>query len=71
MHDYRNKILELCRGRQGTVHIQGEMTFVFRMVTELKARHIRCVASVTKRNTVDLGNGKSQAVFVFEGFRDY
>lgn len=71
VHDYRNKILELCRGRQGTVHIQGEMTFVFRMVTELKARHIRCVASVTKRNTVDLGNGKSQAVFVFEGFRDY
>jgi len=71
VHDYRNKILELCWGRQGTVHIQGEMTFVFRMVTELKARHIRCVASVTKRNTVDLGNGKSQSVFVFEGFRDY
>lgn len=71
VEEYRNKILELCRGRKGTVHIQGEMTFVFRMVTELKARHIRCVASVTKRNTVDLGNGKSQSVFVFEGFREY
>lgn len=71
VEEYRHKILELCRGRKGTVHIQGEMTFVFRMVTELKARHIRCVASVTKRNTVDLGNGKSQSVFVFEGFREY
>lgn len=71
IREYRNRILEVCRGRQATVHIQGEMTFTYRMVSELKSRNIRCLASVTKRNTVDLGDGKSQSVFGFAGFRDY
>ena len=69
--EYLSKISDLCRGQRFVVHIQGEMTFTYRMVAALKARHIRCVASVTERNTVELGEGKSQSVFVFAGFRDY
>lgn len=68
---YRDKISELCNGQRCVVHIQGEMIFTYRMVTVLKARGIRCVASVTERNTVDLGDGRSQSVFGFAGFRDY
>lgn len=69
--EYSDKLLKLAEGRRTTVHIQGEMTLVYRLVTELKAHHLRCLASVTKRNTVDLGDGKSQSVFEFAGFRDY
>lgn len=69
--EYMGRIDELRNGQACVVHIQGEMTFTFRMVTALKARHICCKSSVTERNTVDLGGGKSQSVFVFAGFRDY
>lgn len=71
VREYMGRIEDLRNGQACVVHIQGEMTFTYRMVTALKARHIRCVASVTERNKIDLGDGKSQSTFIFAGFRDY
>lgn len=64
-------ILERYAGTRLTVHVMGEMTFTFALVTRLKARGIRCVASCTARIVRDLGDGRKESQFSFVGFRDY
>lgn len=54
-----------------TVHLMGEMTFCFRLVTLLHARGVRCVASTTQRKTSELPDGKKESIFEFEAFREY
>ena len=54
-----------------TVHLMGEMTFAFRLVTLLHARGVRCVASTTQRKTSELEGGKKESIFEFEAFREY
>ena len=53
------------------VHIQGEFTFTFHVVSILKGEGIRCVASTSHRQTVDYGNGKKELQFTFVQFREY
>ncbi len=53
------------------VHIQGEFTFVFRLVTLLKASGIRCIASTSNRNVEFEEGGEKLVKFDFVGFRDY
>ena len=52
------------------VHIMGELTFCFCLVSLLKRNNIKCVASTTKRNVVQQGNVKT-TVFEFCKFREY
>lgn len=40
------------------VHIMGELTFTFRMVTKLKNAGITCIASTTKRNVIEKNGAK-------------
>ena len=47
------------------VHLMGEMVFVYVMANKLRSEGIRCVASTSERNTVDLGNGQKKIEFVF------
>lgn len=54
-----------------TVHLMGEMTFTFRLVTLLLARGVRCVASTTQRKTSELADGKKESIFEFKEFREY
>ncbi|MFR6435728.1 TIGR02221 family CRISPR-associated protein [Porphyromonas sp.] len=54
-----------------TVHLMGEMTFCFRLVTLLHARGVRCVASTTQRKTSELPDGKKESIFEFQAFREY
>ena len=54
-----------------TVHLMGEMTFCFRLVTLLHARGIRCVASTTQRKTSELPDGTKESIFEFQAFREY
>ena len=54
-----------------TVHLMGEMTFTFRLVTLLHARGVRCVASTTQRKTSELPDGKKESIFEFQAFREY
>ena len=66
--EYYNKILEM----QGVtaVHIMGEMNFTFALVTKLKASGFKCVASTTKRETIE-ENGMKISKFEFVKFREY
>jgi hypothetical protein len=68
VNDYYNKIITF----QGitAVHIMGEMTFCYKLITKLKAHNIRCLASTTKRETVE-ENGIKISKFNFVRFREY
>lgn len=61
---------EVSPGFDKAVHIMGEMTFCFALVTMLQKQGIRCVASTTKRIVQQNGNAKT-AEFNFVRFRDY
>ncbi len=54
-----------------TVHVQGEFTFVYAIVSLFKENDIRCVASTSERKTIDLGDGKKELQFNFVQFREY
>ena len=67
-NDYYNKINAMSNIK--TVHIMGEMNFTYALVNKLKAHNIRCVASTTKRETVE-ENGVKISKFNFVRFREY
>lgn len=54
-----------------TVHIMGEMTFTYAVVSRLKALGITCLASTTERNTITTSDGKKISEFKFVQFREY
>ena len=65
--EYLKKILDI---DPHTVHLMGEMTFTFRLVTILKKMKIPCIASTTNR-TVEEKEGKKIVLFEFVQFREY
>lgn len=67
-NDYYNKINAMSNIE--AVHIMGEMTFCYKLITKLKAHNIRCLASTTKRETVE-ENGVKISKFNFVRFREY
>lgn len=67
-NEYCNKIMEM--QDVTAVHIMGEMNFTFALVTKLKESGIKCVASTTKRETVE-ENGVKISKFNFIRFREY
>ena len=58
-----------------TALVQGEMVFVYRLVTELKQRGITCVAAMSERKVVEElledGTTRKTVDFDFQGFRYY
>lgn len=69
--DCVQKILSLGEINSITVHIMGEMTFTFMVVTRLKELGIRCVASTTERKVTYNSDGVKQTEFQFVMFREY
>lgn len=70
---YHNKIVALLHDsaeEKHAVHIMGESTFCFFLVTLLKARDITCVASTTERVVKEI-NGEKISTFNFVKFRRY
>jgi hypothetical protein len=57
--------------RPQAVHLMGEMTFCFALVQKLQAKGIPCVASTTRRQTIDKGDGRKEVQFSFVQFRPY
>jgi hypothetical protein len=53
------------------VHIMGEMTLIFRIISLLKRSKITCVASTTERNTIEHEDGSKTFLFDFIQFRPY
>jgi hypothetical protein len=69
--EYVKQILELEEHNNITVHIMGEMTFTYMVVTQLKAMGIECIASTTTRDTEYSADGKKISDFQFVRFRKY
>lgn len=61
----------ICEMNPTTVHIMGEMTFCFKLITMLKTTDIPCIASTTARTTTIDDSGNKISVFDFVGFRLY
>ena len=66
-----SRIMSITEGKAAVVHIMGEMTLTYALVSRLKASGIRCVASTTQRVVKELGDGKRETTFSFVSFRDY
>lgn len=69
--DYEQTILKYAAGHIVTVHIMGEMTFCFRLISRLQAKGIQCIASCAERNVVEQGNERIKSVYNFTRFREY
>jgi hypothetical protein len=67
-NEYLDEILKM--DNVEAVHIMGEMNFTYSLVNKLKAHNIKCVASTTKRETVE-ENGVKISKFKFVKFRNY
>lgn len=63
-------ILEMGDEAGMTVHVMGEMTLVYHVVTALKQHGVCCVASTTERIATE-ANGTKVSEFRFVTFRDY
>ena len=53
------------------IHIMGEHTFMFALVSYLLERGVRCVASTTSREVEYNETGDKISQFHFVSFRDY
>lgn len=68
---YTDDILSYANSHHITVHIMGEMTFTFLVVSLLKERGIECIASTSNRNTEVTSDNKKISEFQFVRFRKY
>jgi len=72
--EYYQKIVQFVETEPNvkvTVHLMGEMTFLYALLEKLKQNNIRCIASTTQRKGIDLGNGRKDIQFQFVRFRYY
>ncbi len=53
------------------VHLMGEMTFTYQLLTMLKARGITCVAATTERKVSTTADGRKLSEFRFVSYRSY
>lgn len=68
--EYADMLLKLY-GSSVTIHLMGEMTFTFMVVTRLKACGVKCIASTTERKTTYNSEGIKLSEFSFVKFREY
>ena len=67
-----NAVLSQSEGTDKTVlHIMGEMTLTFMLVSRLSKLGFRCVASTTARTSAIYDDGTKVSKFEFVRFRDY
>lgn len=69
--DYFATILEKGMPQELTVHIMGEQTFCYALISKLQREGIRCVASCTVRDTYVNEIGEKVSSFHFARYREY
>lgn len=69
--EYVARIEERAETRDVTVHIMGEMTFCYAVITKLRPLGIPCLASTTRRQVTETADGVKEVRFDFETFRRY
>ncbi len=65
------QVKETAEGKTATVHVMGEMTLTYALVSKLKEVGIRCVASTTNRDVTENADGTRTSKFNFVKFREY
>lgn len=68
---YVDEILSYANEHHITVHVMGELTLTFLVVSLLKERGIECIASTTERSTEFISDNKKISDFHFVRFRKY
>ena len=71
VEEYEQAILNYATDHVVTVHIMGEMTFCFRLITRLQGKGIQCIASCAERDVVEHDNERIKSVYNFTRFREY
>lgn len=69
--EYVSRIEERAETRDVTVHIMGEVTFCYAVITRLQSLGIPCIASTTRRQITEAADGVKEVHFGFETFRKY
>ena len=68
---FASDILKKGRPEDIVVHVMGEHSFTYAMVSRLKSHNIKCVLSTTAHATQMLPNGNKLSRFHFIQFREY
>jgi len=68
--DNVKNILFQSKDTENAVHVMGEPTLVYHIVTLLKQQGITCLASTTSRESIE-ENGLKTSKFTFTQFREY
>ena len=66
-----NKIISKAPHYSAVVHIMGEMTLTYTVVSQLKALGYKCLASTTERDVSMDSEGNKTVHFEFRQFREY
>ena len=69
--EYLDTILKKGDADELTVHIMGEQTFCYALISKLQKEGIRCIASCTKRDAFVNEERQSVSTFHFSTFREY
>lgn len=69
--EYVQKILSFSENSNITVHVMGEMTLSYLVVTRLRSHGIECIASTTEREVEDFQDGRKLVHFRFVQFRKF
>ena len=69
--NYLAKILNSGNPEDIIVHIMGEQTFCYALISKLQKEGIRCVASCTERDVSTNDKGQTVSTFHFARFREY
>ena len=69
--EYCRKVQAMAAGYPVAVHVMGEMTLTFAIVSRLQALGIPCYAATTERIITELPEGRKESVFRFVRFRKY
>lgn len=68
---YLDKIHEQGNPENLVIHLMGEMSFTFLLLSALMNEGYRCVASTSERIVKETDKGVKEVLFEFVGFRDY
>lgn len=71
IEEYYNRVTSFGDPSRVVVHLMGEMTFTFMLLSRLLKADYRCISSTTNRIVEELSSGEKRVLFQFSKFREY
>lgn len=66
-----DRILDNSANNSNAILIMGEFTFCYKLINLLKRNNLKCIATTSQRDTIQLERGQKKAFFKFVKFREY